>query len=284
MRKTTIFTTVFSLVFAVLAIYFTVYLLHMDQKIDHIYRPTRLFSPTSIESPDLSKSDFPDTMTPALNKFCYIFCQQSLSWMHKGEHCYVFSTHDGRHVVKFLPLKMAKRRLSQAVLSSQLAFDEIPEETGLKFFHFNRTVRVSRGIALDDFYGQRHRIIGDHTRFIVQERATPFFPMLASLIRAGKIEEAKKRIDQVMDLLYVLAQKKISDGDDESFLNEAVGFTEDRAIYLDTWHFSHIPFIDVSSRMKYELKVRMEPLRKWLSFMSPELAQYFVDRRNQFQY
>jgi hypothetical protein len=279
MRKTTLFNGLASILFAGLTIYFGVYLFHVDQKVDHIYRPARLFNPCHIESPELSKFDFPDTMTHDLNKFCYIFCQQLLLWHHKGEHCYVFVTKDDRHVVKFLPIQLSKRHLNHAILSAQLGFDELQKETGLEFLHLNRTTRTARGMALDDFYGVHHRICGDNARFIVQKKASLLYPTLSALIREGKVEEAKKRIDQVIELFYSLAKKKISEGDDDSCLNDSVGFTKDRAIFVDTWNFSKIPFIDVSARMRYEFRMRLDSLKKWLDIMSPELASYYRAQR-----
>lgn len=283
MKKITVFNLFASLIFLALFIYCAVYLFHVSQKADHIYRPAQLFNPHHIESPDLSKCDFPDTMSHDLNKFCYIFCQQQLIWMHKGEYSYIFSTKDDRHVVKFLPLQKLSRRFTQTLLSAQLSFDELRDETGLEYLHLNRTTRTARGMSLVDFYGQQHRICGDHTRFIVQKKASLLFPTLTQLIEEGKLVEAKKRIDQVLDLTLSMAKKKISDGEDEGFLHDAVGFTEDRAIYLDVWQFSKVPFLDVAARMRFEFRIRLEPLRKWLSIMCPDLAVYYRERRRQIE-
>jgi hypothetical protein len=277
--KNSIFKVLGALAFALVIIGFGAYVFHLDQKVDHIYRPARLFSPSHIESSNLSKSAFPDTMSHDLNKFCYIFCQQSLYWVGKGEHTYVFETKDRSHVVKFLPLRTRAKQLRQMALSSQLAFDSLRDETGLLYLHFNRTTKIARGIVLNDFYGQQHRITGDNARFIVQKKATPFIPAMTALIREGKIEEAKRRLDQVFELLQSVAEKKISDGVDVYNLTDVIGFTPERAIYIDTWSFFKAPFIDLNSRMKYEFFVRLSPLKKWLDIASPQLAEYFRSKR-----
>jgi hypothetical protein len=269
-----------ALVFAVTIISFGAYLFHLDKKVDHISRPVHLFSPHQIESLNLSKTDFPDTMPHDLNKFCYIFCQQPLFWLAKGEHSFVFVTKNGAHVVKFLPLRQRPKVLQQMALSSQLAYDLLRAETGLVYLHLNRTARIARGICLTDFYGQQHRICGDNTRFVVQLKASPLFPTLFELIKNGKIEEAKARIDQVIDLLQTIAEKKISDGGEVSSLNDVIGFTPERAIFVDTWEFFKAPYIDVKARMQYELGVRLNPLKKWLDIVSPELAEYYRCKRD----
>lgn len=279
-KQNSFFSIVLFVLLTVCALVFGVHLIHIEQKIDHVSIPAKLFKPHDIESPNLSKFAFPDTMSHDLNKFCYIFSQQSLYWLHKGENCYVFETKDGSRVVKFLPLKMKQKLLRQVVLSSQLAFDLLAQETGLEFLHLNRTNRVTRGMSLTDFYGQQHRIYGDNTRFVVQKKASLLFPTLHALIQKGEIEQAKKRIDQVVDLLEALAIKKVSDGGDEYSLNDVIGFTADRAIYMDTWKFFKAPFLDVKSRMSYEFRVRLSPLKKWLDIMSPELAEYFRVKRD----
>lgn len=279
MKKESLFNVVGSVLFALSILWFGVHVFHVDQKVDHISRPAKLFGPHHIESTKLSKFDFPNTMSHDLNKFCYLFCQQPLFWLAKGEHAYIFETKDGRHVVKFLSLRLPQKQVRTMALSAQLAFDVLPEETGMLFLHLNRTTRVARGVMITDFYGQQHRICGDNTRFIVQKKAAPFFPTLATLIEEGRIEEAKKRIDQVIELLRAVASKNISDGLDAFGLNDSIGFTSERAIYVDTWNFYRVPFIDVHARMRYEFYVRLNPLKKWLDIVSPELAAYFRSKR-----
>jgi hypothetical protein len=280
MRKDSIVKIFSTFAFAAILIGFGVYVFHLDHKVDHLSRPVKLFSPLHIESLNVSKSDFPDLMPHELNKFCYIFCQQNLYWIGRGAHAYVFETKDCCHVVKFLPLRTRPKQLREMALSSQLAFDSLRQETGLVYLHLNRTVRVARGILLTDFYGQQHRIDGDNTRFIVQKKASPLIPTLAALILEGKIEEAKTRIDQVIDLLQTVAEKKISDGGDLYSLTDVIGFTQERAIYMDTWTFFKAPFIEVNARMKYELFGRLNPLKKWLDIASPQLAEYFRNKRD----
>lgn len=282
MSKRNFFFTCATAVLTLFLITSVVYIVHLKEKVKKFSSPSLLFSAKRIEAENLSKVDVPDVMSRDLNKFCFILCQNTFTWQRKGQNVFIFSSKDDKYMLKFLPAKVRADNVKafQAVLDSvQLSYDNLREETGLEFLHLNKTTKAVRGISLIDFYGNQLRVCGDFTRFVVQKKAKLLQPFFKELMDQGNIIEAKRRVDQIMELILSLARKKISDGEDDLILNDCLGFTEKRAIYLDTWHFFKVPDIDVKKRMQYEFKVRLKPFEKWLGRTYPELGQYYQEKK-----
>jgi hypothetical protein len=273
----------------------------IDKKLEQIARPSHLFNLKYIESNMESRGDWEVRLSPDHDRFFYVVSQQALCWIGKGENSYIFRTSDEKYIVKFIHVgtmnssqahgffktlfaKNGKRnkktsQFEDLFMSSRICFDEIQEETGVIYAHLNRTNAKIHGLKLIDSYGQSHRVCGDDTCFVVQQKASPLIPKLTDLMEKGNIEEAKTRVDQVFELLVSLAQKGFVDGDDGLILNNNIGFTDNRAIYLDTWHFFRAKKLDVLERMRYETQLRLVPLEYWLNATYPELGAYYVQKR-----
>ncbi len=274
----------------------------IDKKLEQLARPSRLFNLKYIESNMDSRGDWEVRLSPDHDRFFYVVSQQALCWIGKGENSYIFGTADGKYVVKFIHLasmpsqlhgffaklfvKNEKRRLrvnkfEDLFMSSRVSFDELQSETGVIYVHLNRTKAKIHGLKLIDSYGQSQRVCGDDTCFVMQKKALPLIPLLTDLMDEGQIDEAKVRVDQVFDLLLSLARKGFVDGDDGLISNNNIGFTDDRAIYLDTWHFFRAKNLDVKERMRYETQLRLAPLERWLKATYPELGAYYIQKRDQ---
>jgi hypothetical protein len=115
----------------------------------------------------------------------------------------------------------------------------------------------------------------------VQKKAKLVIPTIAACMEKGNIELAKARINQIFDLLLSLARKGFIDGDEALIRNNNMGFSEDRAIYIDTGHIYKTNNLNVFERMKFEFQVRLDPLEKWLSVQYPELGDYYHKRRHE---
>ena len=102
---------------------------------------------------------------------------------------------------------------------------------------------------------------------------------VVSLMEKGDVDQAKQRIDQIFDLLLSLARKGFADGDDALVRNNNIGFSTDRAIYIDTGHLFRAQNLDVFERMQYEFQVRLDPLEHWFNVMYPVLGEYYSQRR-----
>jgi hypothetical protein len=289
----------------VLLAYVAVKTLHVDSKIDLVVRPARLFHPNSIEAAFEPRPDWEVRMSPDLDRFFYVVSQQTLYWLGRGMQAVVFETQDQKYVVKFFQLSRLREPGSRGFFrdlfsketsdkrearlhhreeifsSSKMCFEELQDETGIVYVHLNRTQDKIRGIKLVDKYGQSHRIRGDDTSFLVQKKAVYVIPTLVALMEQNKIDAARARIDQIFSLLLSLANKGFVDGDDALIRNNNIGFTEDRAIYIDTGHLFRAQNLNVAERMQYEFKVRLDPLERWLNIAYPELGAYYRQRKAQ---
>jgi hypothetical protein len=272
-------------------------------KLEQIARPSRLFSLHFVESTFPQRNDWEARLSADHDRFFYVVSQQALRWLGKGSVSIVFATSDNKYVVKFINMLPFKKPSQHGFLktafskkhkkfphdawmedifqSARLSFDELQEETGVVYVHLNRTREKIHGLKLCDYYGQSQRVCGDDTCFLMQRRAKPVLKVLTELMDEGKTEEACRRIDQVFDLLISLARKGYVDGDEHLISNNNIGFTDDRAIYVDTFHFFPAKQLDLVQRMYFECQQRLVPLERWLKLNYPELAAYYLQRRDE---
>jgi len=284
--------------------YMTVKFVRIEEKFAQLSRPARLFNPSQVQSKFPPRPEWDVKLSPNHDKFFYILSQQTLNWLGRGMQVIVFETQDGKYVVKFVQLSRLKentdrgffqnlfsketkakreerlRHREEIFSSSKMAFEELQDETGIIYIHLNRTDDKLRGIKLVDRNGQSHRIRGDDASFVVQKKASYVIPTLTKLMEKGELSAAKQRINHIFDLLLSLACKGFVDGDDALIRNNNMGFTDDRAIYIDTGHMFKAVNLNVAERMKYEFAVRLDPLEKWLNIMYPVLGEHFRDQRD----
>jgi hypothetical protein len=304
MKKNLFFVAMAFLAFGLLT-YLTVKTSRIDDKLAQMTRPARLFSPTLIQSQFEPRPEWNVKISPDHDRFFYVVCQQTLYWLGRGMQAVVFETQDGKYVVKFFQLGRLKEPASRGFfknlfsketeakrservnhreeifVSSKMCFEELQDETGIIYVHLNRTKDKIKGIKLVDKYGQSHRIRGDDASFVVQRKAKLVIPTLTKLMENGQIDAAKDRLNQIFDLLISMARKQFVDGDDALIRNDNLGFTENRAIYIDTGHIYRARDLDVLERMRYEFLVRLEPLEHWLNVSFPELGAYYRHRHEE---
>ena len=272
-------------------------------KLEQIARPSHLFCLQFIQSDLPQRSDWEARLSEDHDRFFYVVSQQALRWIGKGSVSFIFSTSDNKYVVKFMNMSQFKTpgnhglinkvfsernkkphqnaRMEDIFQSARVCFDELQEETGVVYVHLNRTKEKIHGLKLIDSYAQSQRVCGDDTCFIMQRQAKPVLKVLTDLMDKGETELACKRVDQIFDLLISLARKGYVDGDDRLIPNNNIGFTEDRAIYIDTFHFFPAQQLDLMQRIQYECQQRLLPLERWLKLNYPELAAYYVQKRNE---
>jgi hypothetical protein len=258
-----------------------------------------------IESTFAYRPDWDVKISSDHDRFFYVVSQQTLYWLGRGMQAVVFETQDQKYVVKFFQIGRLKEPESKGFFkdlfsketpeknrerihhreeifsSSKMCFEELQEETGIVYVHLNRTKDKIRGVKLVDKYGQSHRIRGDDASFVVQKKASCVVPTLCALMENNKQAEAEARIDQILDLLLTMARKGFVDGDDALIRNNNIGFSQNRAIYIDTGHLFKAENLDVAERMRYEFQVRLEPLEHWLNVAYPSLGAYYRQKKEQ---
>ena len=293
----------FLLLCSVLLAYLVVRAARLERIIAHVARPSRLFSSKVIESRFSPKKEWNIKTSPQQERLLYVISQQTLRWLGRGMQSVVFETQDEKYVIKFFQLGKLSEDIDQPTVktrilgssqkkrqelinrreelfsSSKMCFEDLQEETGIIYVHLNRSRDRIHTLRLVDRYGQSHRIRGDETSFLVQKKARYLVPTITSYMEEGQVDQAKARIDQVLNLLLALAEKGYVDNDDALIRNNNLGLTEERAIYIDTGHLYRDKNLDVAARMKYEFQVRLDPFEKWLRVAYPELAAHYQIRK-----
>jgi len=305
MRRFFSLKAILAIVVTVLSVFVVVKVHRIDKHLSSLARGTKGFSPSNImcefpHNPAWEVAANDDQIT-----LVNMMTQQPFRWLNKGYQACAFESGDGEYVIKFFnqqrlrekpflekPLEylfnekfrvkasLTQKHREEIFSSSKLAYEVFPEESGFVFVHLNRTEDLFRGIKLIDMKGQVHKVRPDATSFIIQKKATYVLPTLTVLMKEGNVEGAKKRLDQIFDLLLSLAKKGVTDSDYALIRNNNIGFTKDRAIYIDTGHITKNPNLDIRKQMDYEFKRRLKPLYEWIRFSYPDLAQYYDMRRH----
>ncbi len=231
---------------------------------------------------------------------------QHFYFIGKGKQCTAYVSNDGRYVVKFLLQKplvvkpqfkelpnvfpltlfkkykvgMRKKRKEALFTAFMVSYHIAPEQTGMLYVHLNQTKNIFRKPLIVDIKDNPVYIDIDNTQFILQKRARHIKPVIIDLMCEGKVAQAKRRVDQVLMLLFEAAKKGIVDADKSLIRNDNVGFLETRAIYIDTGKLRHVKGKVTQKQFVKDLK-RLEPFNKWLQAYYPELADYYVMKRKQ---
>jgi hypothetical protein len=225
---------------------------------------------------------------------------QTYHYLGQGFQFYAFESKDSQYVLKFLrhqrlhpPVlydyfpdipfvrtlkqKKSKKREDRLELlfeSLKIAYEELPEETGLIYVQLNKPKNRFIDVFLVDTLEDEYSISLNDTEFVLQRKAEFLKPCFKALMKAGKVQEAKIRINQIFDLLKATAKKGILDTDGALIKKDNIGFLEDRAIYIDVGRFVHKEAIKNKERFVQDLR-RLRPLYKWLMLHYPPLAAHF---------
>lgn len=226
--------------------------------------------------------------------------QQPYTYLAHGFQCYAFLSKDGKYVLKFIrqqrlqpPLifqwlpnifffkgikeekvQMGKRRANYLFRSLKVAFEDVPDETGLLLVHLNKTKGLYPVVTIYDKAGSKFEVALDDHEFLLQKKALPIKETISQLMQEGKVVEAKARIDQIFALLKTCAHKGIADMDNQLIRKGNLGFLQDKAIYIDTGKITRKESIKTLERFSKDLE-RLKPLHEWLEQNYPELAAHF---------
>ncbi len=225
--------------------------------------------------------------------------KQHFSYLGKGRQCYVFESEDGKWVIKFFKCRRlglasiyeyiasiglftdiinAKRaekndRRQRLFMSAYLVATRLYHEAGIAYFQLTPSGASLPTLAITNSAGQNQTIDLNTTPFCIQRKGEHIFPTIARLVDANQIEEAKKRLDQLLAILVEKRKKGVSQCDVALVTRGNVGYIEDRALFLDIGSFK----LDKSTGYVHE-KRQMQPLIVWLESRNKELASWFKQR------
>jgi len=228
-------------------------------------------------------------------------CVQKFTYLNKGNHCFAFLSEDGQYVIKFhrYPSSMRplawlvhplryhgsgkrkeiqdynERRLSTHQLSYKNSGSDLVEETGLLLVHINPSTNLGKTLTLVDRSGCEVTVPLDRVTFLVQRRADLLYPTLKKFYKEGRLEEAKRVLSQVAQLIVSDYQKGYEDRDPALCKN--YGLLSDRAIHIDVGDLVCAKGEKTEAgRLDYLHQVTF-PLREMLKRECPGLLPYFEE-------
>lgn len=183
--------------------------------------------------------------------------EQPFRYLTKGAQSYVFSSDDGKYVIKFFKFKHLRpsylidmlpnigfigsyktkqtarkeRKLAGVFQSHIIAYNNLRQESGLVFLQMNTKQNTSRFITIFDKMGFKHTIDLQSYPFVLQKRGISLQETLNALLKEGNVSIAKQKIDQI----FALFAKEYALGiyDDDHGIYRNTGFLDNNAVHLD---------------------------------------------------
>ena len=229
--------------------------------------------------------------------------KQPFTYLGKGRQCYAFTSVDGKWVLKFfkcqrlrlsptyecidslgiLPKfieakrKEKKDRMKRLFMSAYIASTRLFSDTGIAYIQLTPNKEKILPTVTLLLNGRKKEYIDlNSTPFCLQKKGEFVLPVLEKLIASGDFEAAKKRLDQLLELVVDKRKKRVGQHDPALIKRNNVGFLEDRAIFLDIGSFK---YTNQCEHFKSE-KRQLRPLVIWLQNKNPMLASYFEQKVN----
>lgn len=246
---------------------------------------------------------FAHMLTKEKEEYVSSILSQPFFFLDRGKQSSAFVSKDDLYVIKFLrkkplvvqeqyenlpniyPFNLIKERLRKMrevrkknlFESLRLSYTMIPDETGVIFVHLASSTPFKKTLFLLDADSNPHYLEVDSVQWFLQKKARMIKQVLAELMWQADEQGAKYRIDQIFELLLQCAKKGVADLDPNLIKNDNIGFTADRAIYIDIGKLRKKRVTREEFAKSLE---RLKLLSRWLREYYPVLANYF-DKKKQ---
>ncbi len=224
---------------------------------------------------------------------------QKFYYLAKGCHIYAFVSEDGKYVIKFHRFASHMRKFSwinhpfsylfnerrkkikehniaklhENMTSYKNSYLDLKDECGLLYLHINPRRHLHQTITLVDATHAQYQVSLSKTSFILQQRANLIYPTLEKLLKEKKIEEAKKVVSDVIQLILTCCKKGYVDED--PILHKNYGLLADRAIHIDIGDLVKRESISLKENYIPHLKEMTQNMRKRLKNEFPELLDHY---------
>lgn len=221
-------------------------------------------------------------------KFCYI---------GKGRQAYVFAS--DTHVIKFLRYHKYKRPLwvsvfnffnfrphwleqnlreqeereRRAIISYNVAFQHLKDETCIEFIHLNRTDNLKRRLKIFDKCGRELSVDLDSVAFIIQRRALPLPSIFIELRKRGDLKGLKNLILSYLKMGYNCSSKGVANRDFKNYVRNC-GYYNNRVIQIDVGSFYVEDSLHKKELIKREMSNFVDPLKVFLKEEAPEMITF----------
>lgn len=226
---------------------------------------------------------------------------QKYSYLGKGCQSYVFASEDGRYVIKFFKyqrfrtqpwidfftfipavenyrikkMNQKREKLETLFNSWKIAYEQLPEQTGVIYIHLNKTRDLNKEVVIYDKMGLEHKLFIDDYEFLIQHKAKLLTAELNTLMASGNEEEAKTLINNLIEL--ILNEYATGFADNDHALMQNTGILDGRPIHIDVGQFVRNPRTKNPDLYKQELFNKTWKFHNWLKKNHPSLAQHLED-------
>jgi len=170
-------------------------------------------------------------------------------------------------------LNKHKAKRNALYQSYQIAYERLPEETGVLYLHLTKTKYLKRAILLKISDKKSLKLKLDDMEFLVQRRAYSIFDELKA-----HPENGKEIISSIVELIENRNKKGIGDNDINCERN--LGIIGKKAVQIDVGEFyPSVPKVEIQD----ELKQATLDLHTFLEQNHPELASYLESQLNPLQ-
>jgi hypothetical protein len=170
---------------------------------------------------------------------------QRFHYLARGGQMFVFVSEDQKYVLKFfknspnplVPLKKyhSKKmgKLIRDIGGYLLAFERVPEESGLIYLKLDNKALFDQTVTLVDKLGISHKLSLQNTLFVIQKKGEPLNSYLQHSHDVQAVFNAMK------DLIKIRRNHHIEDTD--SHLSQNIGFIDGKLCFLDPGKFIDAP-------------------------------------------
>jgi len=221
---------------------------------------------------------------------------QNYHYLGCGGQCFAFGSEDGSYVIKFFKHKIRKPysyllhaplpsflngvqrrklskihfKLSRDFTSYKIAYEDLPEETGVIYLHLNKGDSLQQSLRITDKLGIAHHIWLDDVEFVVQRQATLAYKHLAELMQKDAVAQARQSLHALVSTLVKRAQKGIFDEDPQIHRN--FGFSNTQPMIIDVGRFIKDPSRKDPAIYRSDLYRITKRLRAHLEETHPQLV------------
>lgn len=228
-------------------------------------------------------------------------CEHPFRYLGKGSQAYAFISDDKQYVLKLfkcyhltpvdwlmkvpMPDSLCswrdetrykrQKRIDDTLNSYKIAAKHLTSECGIIAMEILPTAGVQQPVTLIDKLGRHHTIDLGNYGFILQRRADLVYPSLSKWIAKDELQEAKKALRSLVQLIVQRSKKGIQDSDPD--LHKNAGLIGTDAIFIDLGSFHENAEAKKAAVYGQDLRKITNNLRMWLEKQSPELATFLVN-------
>lgn len=191
--------------------------------------------------------------------------QQRFTYLGRGLQSFAFVSEDGLSVLKLCTARCKPKTF----ISYLIAYEELKDQSALLYLHLDQSELLGQTLHIVDALGICHSLPADQLLFLVQQKAELAYPRLNYLMAQGQVEQAKKALHALLQLIASKFHKGIADSD--PLIRTNFGFIGDRPVQIDVGSLSKNPRVQDPAFFRIEFARITASLKSWLAQHHPSL-------------